>query len=259
MLVVGIAATPPARSAGASAPAAQSLGPYPDPDFLHLDSWIVIRADNTATFFVGKTDLGRGTGTAFRQIMCDELDIAYEKTSCVMGSTHNTVDRGGSADPTRADRRLSHAPRRRRSETGAAGHGPHAPLAVSDGVVSMIQTPATPGVRHAETSVTYGDLIGDKRFTTTLTGKNTDITTGIAKLAGAGDEERRLPAAVPRPKYAMGLGGQGLITGNPSSSDPVNVSNRPVSLMLDRARVRRSGRASSAALSCWQSGRQRNR
>ncbi|MDP2323042.1 MAG: molybdopterin-dependent oxidoreductase, partial [Gammaproteobacteria bacterium] len=71
-------------------------GPYPDPDFLQLDSWIVIRADNTATFFVGKTDLGQGTGTAFRQIMCDELDIAYENTSCVMGGTHNTVDQGGS-------------------------------------------------------------------------------------------------------------------------------------------------------------------
>jgi nicotinate dehydrogenase subunit B len=56
----------------------------------------VIREDNTATFYVGKTDLGQGTGTAFRQIMCDELDIAYEKTSCVMGSTDVTVDQGGS-------------------------------------------------------------------------------------------------------------------------------------------------------------------
>ena len=75
---------------------ADRAGPYPDPDFHQLDSWIVIREDNTATFFVGKTDLGQGTGTAFRQIMCDELDIAYDKTSCVMGSTHNTVDQGGS-------------------------------------------------------------------------------------------------------------------------------------------------------------------
>src|SRR5688572_3090395 len=49
-------------------------GPYPDPDCPQLDSWIVIKAHNTATFFVGKTDLGQGTGTAFRQIMSDELD-----------------------------------------------------------------------------------------------------------------------------------------------------------------------------------------
>ena len=75
---------------------AQGAGPYPDPDFRQLDSWIVIREDNTATFYVGKTDLGQGTGTAFRQIMADELDMAYARTSCVMGSTDVTVDQGGS-------------------------------------------------------------------------------------------------------------------------------------------------------------------
>ena len=50
-------------------PTSGGAGPYPDPDFHQLDSWIVIRPDNTATFYVGKTDLGQGTGTAFRQIM----------------------------------------------------------------------------------------------------------------------------------------------------------------------------------------------
>ena len=40
-----------------------AAGPYPDRDYLQLDSWIVIRADNTATFYVGKTDLGQGTGS----------------------------------------------------------------------------------------------------------------------------------------------------------------------------------------------------
>ncbi|MBC8038143.1 MAG: twin-arginine translocation signal domain-containing protein, partial [Rhizobiales bacterium] len=64
-------------AAGAEKPA----GPYTDPDFRQLDTWIVIHPDNTATFFVGKTDGGQGTGTAFRQMMCDELDIAYDKTS----------------------------------------------------------------------------------------------------------------------------------------------------------------------------------
>src|SRR5829696_1839058 len=75
---------------------AQGRGPYPDPDFRQLDSWIVIRQDNTATFFVGKTDLGQGTGTAFRQLMADELDMKYESTTCVMGSTDVTPDQGGS-------------------------------------------------------------------------------------------------------------------------------------------------------------------
>ena len=44
---------------------AQAAGMYPDPNFRQLDSWIVIHQDNTATFYVGKTDCGQGTGTAF--------------------------------------------------------------------------------------------------------------------------------------------------------------------------------------------------
>ncbi|MBI4475740.1 MAG: molybdopterin-dependent oxidoreductase, partial [Acidobacteria bacterium] len=78
LFVVSVGATCVASGDPFMAAAAQAPGPYPDPDFRQLDSWIVIREDNTATFFVGKTDLGQGTGTAFRQIMSDELDIAYE-------------------------------------------------------------------------------------------------------------------------------------------------------------------------------------
>ena len=100
MLVVGISTMPFANpfdaDAGQKATAGQGAGPYPDPDFRQLDSWIVVRQDNTATFYVGKTDLGQGTGTAFRQLMADELDMAYDSTSVVMGSTDVTVDQGGS-------------------------------------------------------------------------------------------------------------------------------------------------------------------
>ena len=178
-LVVGLAAND-----SLFARLAQSPGPYPDPDFLQLDSWIVIRADNTATFFVGKTDLGQGTGTAFRQIMSDELDIAFDKTSCVMGSTHNTVDQGGSggSDALQTDgypmRRVAAEARRGLLEMAAKQLGvPVSHLAVSDGVVSVTEDNTT-GVG----SLTYGDLIGGRQFNVTLSGKNTDTTTGIAKL-----------------------------------------------------------------------------
>ena len=172
-----------AQSSGSGA------GPYPDPDFLQLDSWIVIRADNTATFFVGKTDLGQGTGTAFRQIMSDELDIAFDKTSCVMGSTHNTVDQGGSggSDALQTDgypmRRVAAEARRVLLEMGARELGvPVSTLVVSDGIITVSGGNTTgPG------SISYGDLIGGKRFNVTLTGKNTDTTTGVAKLKPVGE------------------------------------------------------------------------
>jgi CO/xanthine dehydrogenase Mo-binding subunit len=65
-----------------------ALGPEPcsDPDFRKIDSWIVIHENNTATLYVGKTDPGQGTGTGFHQLMSDELDIAFDRTDCIMGS-----------------------------------------------------------------------------------------------------------------------------------------------------------------------------
>jgi nicotinate dehydrogenase subunit B len=156
-------------------------GPYPDLDYKQLDSWIVIHPDNTATFFVGKTDLGQGTGTAFRQIMADELDMPYDKTSCVMGVTDVTVDQGGSggSDALQTDgypmRRVAAEARRVLLEMAAVRLGvPVAQLTVSDGVVSVTADPST--------RVTYGELIGGRKFNTTLTGSNINATTGAARL-----------------------------------------------------------------------------
>ena len=171
----------PLDAAQASRQARPGAGPYPDPDFRQLDSWIVIREDNTATFYVGKTDLGQGTGTAFRQIMSDELDIAYDRTSCVMGSTDVTVDQGGSggSDALQTDgwpmRRVAAEARRVLLELASARLGvPVDQLAVSEGVISVAADPSR--------RVTYGELIGGRRFNVTLTGNNTDATTGLARL-----------------------------------------------------------------------------
>ena len=186
MLVVGLTTMPvtevlAAQAGAVVSGAAAGAGPYPDPDFRQLDSWIVVRADNTATFFVGKTDLGQGTGTAFRQIMADELDMPYERTSCVMGSTDLTVDQGGSggSDALQTDgwpmRRVAAEARRVLLDLGAERLGvPVAQLAVRDGVITVAADPAR--------RVTYGELIGGRRFNVTLTGKNADTTTGQAAL-----------------------------------------------------------------------------
>src|SRR4030095_11180937 len=176
-LVVGLSWRPAlAGPSAASSPLtaqAPAPGPYPDPDFHQLDSWIVIRPDNTATFYVGKTDLGQGTGTAFRQIMSDELDIAFDKTSVVMGNTDITVDQGGSggSDALQTDgwpmRRVAAEARRVLLELAATRLSvPVAGLAGRGGVVSVAADPAR--------QVTYGQLVGGRRFNVTLTGSNVD-------------------------------------------------------------------------------------
>ena len=180
MLVVSIGA---AGLAGplATVAGAQAAGPYPDPNFRQLDSWIVIHENNTATFYVGKTDCGQGTGTAFRQMMSDELDIAYDKTTCIMGSTDVTVDQGGSggSDAIQTDgwpmRRVAAEARRVLLGLASTRFGvPVEQLAVSEAVITVNADPSK--------RVTYGELIGGKRFNVALTGNNIDATTGVAKV-----------------------------------------------------------------------------
>src|SRR5207237_5302239 len=132
-----------------SAAQAQAAGPYPDPDFRQLDSWIVIHEDNTATLYVGKTDCGQGTGTAFRQIMSDELDIAYKDTTCIMGTTDITVDQGGSggSDAIQTDgwpmRRVAAEARRVLLDMASTRLGvPVAGLAVSNAVITVQADPS---------------------------------------------------------------------------------------------------------------------
>ena len=159
---------------------------YPEPDFLQLDSWLVVHEDGTATFYVGKTDGGQGTGTATRQIMCDELDIAYDQATLVMGRTDMTVDQGGSggSDAIERDamaaRRVAAEARRVLMEMAAERFNvPAEELAVSEGVISV----------RADRSrtVTYGELIGGQRFDIALMGANVNATTGVASVKAVQD------------------------------------------------------------------------
>lgn len=166
--------------------AAQAAGPYPDVDFRRLDSWIVIHEDSTATFYVGKTDGGQGVGTAFRQLMCDELDLAFDKSTLIMGRTDITVDQGGSggSDALEVDaypaRRVAAEARRVLLELASTRLGvPVDQLAVSAGVVAA--------KADAAKRVTYGELVGGKRFSVALTGANINATTGAARMKSTQD------------------------------------------------------------------------
>ena len=198
---------------------AQTASPYPDPDFRQLDSWIAIHENNTATFYVGKTDCGQGTGTAFRQMMSDELDIAYDKTTCVMGSTDNTVDQGGSggSDAIQTDgwpmRRVAAEARRVLLEMASTRFGvPVDALAVTSAVITVKADPSK--------RITYGELIGGKKFHVALTGSNIDATTGVAtvkpvqelKIVGQSPQRYDIPAKVDGSmKWAVGVKPAGMV------------------------------------------------
>jgi nicotinate dehydrogenase subunit B len=190
MLVVSVSA---ATSVGSEAFGASSIeaagpndGPYPEANFRQLDSWVVIHEDSTATFYVGKTDCGQGTGTAFRQLMADELDIPFSSTRLIMGSTDVTVDQGGSGGSNAIEvsawpmRRVAAEARRVLLDLASARFGiPVDGLMVREGVISL--------KADASKTVTYGALIGGKKLNVALTGNSIDAATGAAKVKSVRD------------------------------------------------------------------------
>jgi nicotinate dehydrogenase subunit B len=59
-----------------------------------LDAWLGLEKDGRVTVYTGKVDLGTGTRTALTQIAADELDVAFDQVSLVMGDTASTPDQG---------------------------------------------------------------------------------------------------------------------------------------------------------------------
>jgi nicotinate dehydrogenase subunit B len=138
------------------------------PDAQQIDTWLAIHADNTATVYVGFAELGQGTSTALLQIAADELDLDMSQIKSVGLDTNVTPNQGGtysSASIARGGPQVrSAAAEARLALLGMASKRLGAPveaLRVSKGIV------ATPG---NQSRVTYGELIGDRRFNLAFTG-----------------------------------------------------------------------------------------
>ena len=163
---------------------ATSIDPYDPmvlgPDPRQLDSWLAIAEDGTVTFFSGKNDNGQGLGTAFRQLVADELDAPLERITIVFGDTQRTPDqRGASAsDGVRGGgpplRKACAEARRVLIEHAAQRLGVSVEeLTVRDGVISV----RGDGTR----AVSYGQLVGGQRLNSTLQwngefGRTLDVT-----------------------------------------------------------------------------------
>jgi CO/xanthine dehydrogenase Mo-binding subunit len=153
-----------------------------------LDSWLAVLPDGRVLASVGKIDAGMGIGTSFAQIVAEELDVPFDHVTIRMGDTATTVDQRGTgssngiitAGPVM---RKAGAEARHALLAMAARHlgAPVEQLRVTDGVVSVIGAPQ----RH----VSYGELIGGKRF---------DIKLGDKVKAKSPAEYRLVGMPVPR-------------------------------------------------------------
>src|SRR5512140_354692 len=92
-LVVSFAAPGCVSTTVSESPVTMAAWPTVDP--AALDSWLRIGADGSVTASVGKIEAGMGIGTAFTQIVAEELDVPLERVTLVMGDTATTVDQRG--------------------------------------------------------------------------------------------------------------------------------------------------------------------
>lgn len=125
-----------------------------------VDSFIAVMADGRIIACNGHVDLGTGLKTAFAQIVAEEMDVAFERVTMILGDTDRTPNQG----PTIASAsiQVSAVPMRRAAAqarqflVGEAARRLQLPvlqLRVQDGVV------LGPGV-----SLPYGALVEGRRF-----------------------------------------------------------------------------------------------
>jgi len=165
LLVVGFAMSRSLRFVPGEAPSS-TMAPAAN----QLDSWLTVAADGSVTVFSGKVELGTGVSTALRQIVAEELDVPFDRIAWVQGDSDRTVDQGstvGSQTIKRGGAQLRQAAAEARAallELASPKLGaPVDSLVVANGVVS---------VRGAgDRRVTYGELVGGRRFERTVTGK----------------------------------------------------------------------------------------
>src|SRR5262245_39568365 len=140
-------------------------GPH---DARQIDTWLAIHADNTATVYVGFAELGQGASTALLQIAADELDLDMSQIKSVSLDTNVTPNQGGtysSASIARGGPQVRAAAAEARlallgmasKRLGVAVDA----LRVSKGIITTASN---------QGRVTYGELIGDRRFNLAFTG-----------------------------------------------------------------------------------------
>jgi CO/xanthine dehydrogenase Mo-binding subunit len=98
-LVVMSAAVPAALRTSVAEAAAAGM-PFPTPDLTDLSTWLTVHANGNVTWRTGHVELGQGNRTALAQMVAEELDVAFDTVTLVMGDTNVTPDQGATDGST---------------------------------------------------------------------------------------------------------------------------------------------------------------
>jgi nicotinate dehydrogenase subunit B len=163
--------------------------PSGDIDPTSLDSWLAITPDGLVTFYTSKVELGTGTITALAQIVAEELDVPFTNIKMVQGDTSTSIEQGstvGSRTIERAGPQIRQAAAAARQEllklAAARLNAPVDKLTVIDGVVTV--------AGDATKKVSYGQLIGGKKFNTKISASGTGWDMKVAPEVKAKDPKQ---------------------------------------------------------------------
>lgn len=178
---------------------AQSALPAVEPEATSLDSWLAIAQDGGVTVFTSKVDLGTGVETALAQIVAEELDVPFKRIKMDVGDTAKTIDQAASV----GSRTIQRGGPQLRQAAAAARQAllklsserlkaPVDQLTVTEGVVSVIGNPSK--------KVSYGSLLGGKRFNVKITATGTGWDMKVAPEVPAKDykDYKIVGTSVPR-------------------------------------------------------------
>lgn len=134
-----------------------------------VDSWIAVAADGTVTGYTGKQELGQGIVTAQTQLVAEELCVPLAQVTIVAADTARTVDEGYTSGSQSHPTNFNHANLAQAAATArqalvqlASQHlgVPASQLMARDGAVIVTNSPAK--------KISYGELVGGKKFSLTL-------------------------------------------------------------------------------------------
>ena len=145
-------------------------GPSPgSPPIIQLDSWVAIAADGSVTAYSGKEELGQGISTAQTQLVAEELLVPLNRVKLIYCDTAMTPDQAYTSGSQSHPANFNHA---NLAQAGATAREALIKMASQQLGVPVDQLTAANGTISAKSDpskkVTYGQLVGGKKFNLTL-------------------------------------------------------------------------------------------
>jgi len=134
-----------------------------------LDSWIAIGADGNVTVYTGRADMGQGTFTVQAQLAAEELSVPINRIRMVECDTAMTPDQGTSSGSQCHPVNFNHENLAQACATAREALVSMAAtrLGASAGDLNVVDGVITHKTDAAK-KVSYGELLGGKRFEMTI-------------------------------------------------------------------------------------------